>query len=302
MKAPIRKSSRIKWEEMRQARLIHGGWARMLGVAAAIRASRVTIPIPSLRLSLYRTIYGKKYAELNEQELEKPLADYASLNELFARGVPASQRPISSLEPCCVSPCDGTVQDVGTINVASEIIAKQVHYTLSQLAPRTDTRPFQGGPFAVIFLSPQDCHRVFAPDQCRLKAITHVPGYRFLVHPPFQRPEYPVFSLNERLVFELDTDWGSMLLVMVAGWGVGCMTHPFPLAYKRQSTRINSEVFQNPRPLHRGEWLATFELGSTVILISTPRRDVQPLIQPHQPLRYGEILFGQSPFLGAPHA
>ena len=56
------------------------------------------------------------------------------------------------------------------------------------------------------------------------KSVVHVPGSRLLVHPPFQRPEYPVYTLNERVIFRLSAEDGSCAVVMVAGWGVGNIT------------------------------------------------------------------------------
>src|SRR5262249_13611329 len=80
-------SLRTKLEEVRQAARIHGGFLRMCAAALGVKLARLPIPSRRLRSRLYRTVYGKKYAALNESELERPLADYPSFNALFTRGV-----------------------------------------------------------------------------------------------------------------------------------------------------------------------------------------------------------------------
>jgi phosphatidylserine decarboxylase len=68
-----------------------------------------------------------------------------------------------------------------------------------------------------------------------------------LVHPPFQRKEFPVFSLNERVILDLETPLGRCVLVMVAGWGVGNITHPFPTRLRPRRGRITREQLAEPR-------------------------------------------------------
>ena len=92
--------------------------------------------------------------------------------------------------------------------------------------------PYEGGRFAIIFLSPIDCHRVFSPQDGCLEEVVHVPGARLLVHPPFQRAEYPVYTLNERVILRLSAESGSCVVVMVAGWGVGNITLPFAPSFR----------------------------------------------------------------------
>lgn len=278
-------------EQFRQARRIHGGLAGMLAASVGVKLSRCPIPRP-LRARVYGTLYGGKYPALDERELEKPLLDYRSLNELFTRGVPEQLRPFcDDSQPQLSTPCDCTVQDVGTLQDDTILTVKQIPYQLTSLAPETDTQDFHNGHYAILFLSPRDCHRIFSPQNVTLDAITHVPGYRLLVHPPFQRREFPVFTLNERVVMELTTPLGRCLVIMVAGWGVGHITFPFPTGLQPRSRRITRHVLPTPLALESGEWLATFELGSTVVLITEPVPGLAPQVRIDEPLLYGQSLF-----------
>src|SRR5262245_31139304 len=154
----------IRWEQFRQAKRLSGGLLKLSLAALGIRLARLPIPSKRLRLWLYRAFFRKQYPPgLDEKEAEKPLWAYPSLNALFTRGLKPECRPIAADAPQFLSPCDGTVQDVGRVEGGKILTLKGIGYTLSSLMPRTDTRPFEGGRFLVVFLSPTDCHRVFSP-------------------------------------------------------------------------------------------------------------------------------------------
>jgi len=281
---------KTRLEQIRQARRIHGGTLKMCAAAVGVKLARM--PIPSrLRVKLYRAVYGKKYAALREDQLEQPLAEFRSLNDLFTRGVKREYRPISANREQLLCPCDGTVQDVGTLRLDTLLTAKCIEYPLSALLPGIDTRSLENGKFAIFFLSPADCHRVFSPHEATLREIIHVPGRRLLVHPPFQRKEFPVFSLNERVILDLETPLGRCVLVMVAGWGVGNITHPFPTRLRPRRGTITRERLTEPRKFARGEWLATFELGSTVIMLTEPCIGTVTHIERDAPVLYGRPAF-----------
>jgi phosphatidylserine decarboxylase len=292
-----RRALTIKLEEFRQARRIHGGLPKLCVAVLGIKLARLPIPARRLRLSLYRNFFGKKYPPgPDEKEAEKPLWAYPSLNALFTRGIKPECRPIPAGTPEFLCPCDGTVQDVGRIEQGRLLTLKGIPYTLASLAPQTDTRPFEGGHFAVVFLSPIDCHRVFSPQDGHLEEALHVPGYRLLVHPPYQRADYPVYTLNERMVLRLSTGLGPCLVVMVAGWGVGNITLPLAPAFRPRSRGMATRSWSPPARVHRGDWIATFELGSTVVLITPPAaplpaaRGPTPLVSPNQKVKYGQPL------------
>jgi phosphatidylserine decarboxylase len=283
-------------EQFRSARQIHGGTWKMWAAAMGIKLARVPIPSRRLRVWVYRTVYGKKYSALREDQLERPLAEFRSLNDLFVRGVRAECRPVAAAAEQFVCPCDSTVQDLGRLHDGKLLTVKGIEYTLDSLLPGVDVRPYVDGSFGVFFLSPADCHRVFSPHEAALREVIHVPGRRLLVHPPYQRKEFPVFALNERLIMRLDTPLGRCVLVMVAGWGVGNITHPFPMPLRHRRRHVTRHVFEQPPTFDRGQWLATFGLGSTVILITEPHADAVTHLERDQIVQYGQSAFS---FAGA---
>jgi phosphatidylserine decarboxylase len=278
-------------EQFRQARRIHGGVVNMCAASLGVKLSRIPIPSRWLRERVYRTVYGNKYKALNEAELDRPLAEFRSLNELFTRGVRPEFRPISTEHCQWLCPCDSTIQDLGQLQEETLLTVKGIEYSLSSLLPGMDTARYRNGPYAVFFLSPADCHRVFAAATGAIREIRHVPGRRLLVHPLYQRPQFPVFTLNERVIIRLTGELGDYVLVLVAGWGVGNITHPFQHPLSTSSRRITHCHLSPPRPVERGEWIATFELGSTVILIAEPHEGLVPVIARDQCVVYGQPAF-----------
>jgi phosphatidylserine decarboxylase len=286
----LQNSLRTKVEELRQARALHGGVVGLAAVALGVRLARVEIPSRRLRGIVYRAVFGWKFAALDETELDRPLEDYASFNALFTRGVPPGRRPLGA-ETDLLAPCDGEVQDVGALERGRLITAKGTEYPLAALVPGVEARRFEGGRFAVIFLSPRDCHRVMSPQDAAVEEAIHVPGFRLLVHPPHQRKEFPVYSLNERVVLRLATPLGACLLVLVAGWGVGNVSLPFDPAFRPRGAALARKAYAPEVRVRRGEWVATFEMGSTAIVVVEPRNALVERVAHGDRVRYGEPLF-----------
>jgi phosphatidylserine decarboxylase len=284
----------IQLEQFRQARRIHGGLLKFALAVLGVKLARLPVP-RSWRLRLFRDLYRKKYPPgLDENEAERPLTAYPSLNALFTRGIRPECRPIPLGTPQFLSPCDGTIQDVGRVEAGKVLTLKGIEYSLASLLPHTDAGAFEGGHFLVVFLSPLDCHRVFSPQDGHLEEVVHVPGYRLLVHPPFQRAEYPVYTLNERMILRFSTGLGPCLVVMVAGWGVGNVTLPVAPKFRPRSGQAAKRTWSPPLGVQRGAWIATFELGSTVVLLTPPAVNVVPLVAPNEEVKYGEPVFTYS--------
>ena len=273
---------------------------KLCAASMAVRLSRVPIPSKRLRCLIYRNIYGKKYAALDESELEHSLSSYPSVNALFTRGIKPELRPITQSNNQLLCPCDGQVQDVGQLKDGKLLTIKGIEYTVNSLLATKGTRAFRNGHYAIVFLSPCDCHRIFSPQDGHCHHILHVPGYRLLVHPPFQRKEFPTYTLNERVVLHLSTSLGACALVMVAGWGVGNVTLAFDKSFKmkkrlpRNKQTTASRSYSPPLAVQKGEWLATFQLGSTVILLTDQVKQVKINVSVNETVKYGQPLFSRA--------
>lgn len=282
----------IRQEEYLQAKRIHGGLRGFIIAKFLIFSSRMWLPTKQLRLRVYRFVFKKKYPPgINEAEAEFPLHAYKSPNALFTRGIKPHCRPIDTSKSGFTCLCDGTIQDIGQIQNEQIITLKGIQYSPQSLLPGIQHKTFDQWHYAIIFLSPIDCHRVFSPHDGYLEEIIHVPGARLLVHPPFQRPEFPVYTLNERMIFRFSTSSGEpFIAVMVAGWGVGHITLPKVRDFQVKSSSVTSKILDSPMPVKRGEWFATFELGSTVILLTPPDTHNSFTVSPNEKVNYGQAI------------
>src|SRR6516225_9074510 len=136
------RTTTVKREQFRQAKSIHGGLWKLFLAAVGVKLARLRIPTKRLRLALYRSLFSKKYPPgLDEDEAERPLWDYPSLNAVFTRGIKPEYRPIPAGTRDFLCPCDGTVQEIGRLDKDRFLTLKGIEYSLRSLLPRTDTRP-----------------------------------------------------------------------------------------------------------------------------------------------------------------
>jgi phosphatidylserine decarboxylase len=93
------------------------------------------------------------------------------------------------------------------------------------------------------------------------------------------------------VIFRFMTALGPCLMVMVAGWGVGNITLPGAPQFRPRSRAAARHAFVPPAAVKRGDWVATFELGSTVVLLTPPAAGVTALVSPNDKVKYGQPVF-----------
>ena len=210
------------------------------------------VPGP-LRGPLYKGYARFTGADLSE--IASPLDSHRSLGEFFVRRLKDGARPIDAGADAIVSPCDGTVQASCAVERGSLVQAKGRSYPLEELlGSRSDAEACEGGHAWTIYLSPRDYHRVHAPEACTLTDLRRIAGARFSVAPAVLDARL-VLPVNERAVFRLETARGVLWMVMVGATNVGRI-------------RVVGDALDLPRHFQRGEEVARFEMGSTVVLVS----------------------------------
>jgi phosphatidylserine decarboxylase len=210
------------------------------------------VPRP-FRGPLYRGYARVTGADLSE--IASPLASHESLSAFFVRRLRDGARPIDPGADAIVAPCDGTLQATCAVERGSLVQAKGRSYALEELlGSRTDAEACEGGQAWTIYLSPRDYHRVHAPETCSLSSLRRIAGARFSVAPSVLDARL-VLPVNERAVFRLDTARGVLWMVMVGATNVGRI-------------RVVGDGADLPRRFQRGEEIARFEMGSTVVLVS----------------------------------
>ncbi|MCI3919943.1 archaetidylserine decarboxylase [Paenibacillus sp. TRM 82003] len=216
--------------------------ARAAGAFAKSPVSRRLIPRFA---SLYR---------IPVEEAERELAEYASLNDFFIRRLKSGARPIDPDPQSVVSPVDGTVAETGPVTSDRVFFAKGQAYTVDELlngSPHASR--YDGGMFAVIYLSPSNYHRIHAPVDATVIEFERIPGAVYPVNDPSMRLMKQVLSRNARLVTYLEHGKSTIALVKVGAMNVGSIQY--------------AGGPEAPERVAKGEELAFFEFGSTVVLL-----------------------------------
>ena len=230
---------------------------------------------------------------MEDAEIENP-EEYPTLNALFVRTLKKDIRPWSEDPDAVAAPCDSRISQFGQIEEGRIIQAKGQTFTADELlgGPHPE---FAQGRFATLYLSPDDCHRVYMPADGRLIEMCHIPGRQFTVASYAVERIPRLYARNERVasLFE-GPDGIPFAVVMVGAVNVACIemswcgiVAPRRRAISRWRHNGNSPNIE----LRRGDELGCFHLGSTVVMLSGHQdRTWDPGVEAGQAVAYGQPL------------
>jgi phosphatidylserine decarboxylase len=235
--------------------------------------------LPSrLRGPAYRAFARAVGANLDEVELE--LGDYPSLGDFFARKLRPGARELDTAASAIISPCDGVLAARGTAAAGALVQAKGRTYQLAELVADAElAAQLTGGPYATIYLSPRDYHRVHAPVDARIIGYDYLPGALWPVNPRVAARRDGLLARNERVVIRMNAGaLGHVAVVMVGAGGVGnirlapelCGASGDSAAWR--AAREPRRVELSGVTVTRGDELGAFRLGSTVVLVFEPHK------------------------------
>lgn len=250
--------------------------ARLMGVFA-----RTRLPAAAQRALL--TWYVGKY-RVDLTECEGELADYGSLTDFFTRALKPGVRPVDPAPRAIVSPCDGMAYAVGRIEGGKIPQSDGKSYDVRELLGGDDR--YEGGDFAVLYLSPRDYHRVHVPREGAVTRYSYLPGALWPVFPAATRRIDALFARNERLTSWITSDLGEYALVMVGAFGVGRMRVVYDPLVTNEGKPRSDVALSPPAEFERAAEIGRFEMGSTVILVFPPNT-VEWTITPGDPVRVG---------------
>jgi phosphatidylserine decarboxylase len=238
--------------------------SRLTGAFAKSKVSRKFIP-------RFAGIYG-----IRLEDAEKRWTEYASLNDFFTRRLKKDLRPIDATPLALVSPVDAAITGMGPISEGLILNVKGQDYTVEELlnfSPRTVS--YKNGFYFVLYLSPTDYHRIHTPIEGDIIEKEHVLGKVYPVNEFGLRNMRRVLSRNERLITYMQHEDGELAVVKVGAMNVSSIQYASPLP-------------QRPR---RGDELAYFEFGSTVVLLmETDTFDNRSDLQVGSKVKMGELL------------
>ncbi|MEK9657978.1 MAG: archaetidylserine decarboxylase [bacterium] len=195
---------------------------------------------------------------------------YPSLQDFFTR---EAEGDFVHDQVGVFSPVEAMIQCQGTVQSGQVLQAKGLSYELSQLIPSDLGAKFEGATFATLYLAPTDCHRIYAPLTGKLLSVHHIAGHFWPVRQPWLQRVPGLYAQNERVIGVFDLPSCMLVMVMVAAFNVGSITVCFEPYSFRSTTYGDYSMHQFPSPilLTQGQHMATFHLGSTVILFCQPK-------------------------------
>ena len=255
---------------------------------------------PWLKGALTRGFIRHFQVDLNEA-LEPDARAYPHFNAFFTRALKPGARPLVAGESVVCCPVDGAISQIGFAAADTLLQAKGRYFSLTALlgGDVERARPFQGGAFATLYLSPRDYHRIHMPSGGTLREMVHVPGKLFSVSPLTTRVVPGLFARNERVAALFETPLGPMALVLVGAINVasietvwaGEITPPLGSSIRRWTYPSSGA---GAATLAKGEEMGRFNMGSTVILLfGAERVRWESGIQAGATVRMGQRL-GQS--------
>jgi phosphatidylserine decarboxylase len=190
---------------------------------------------------------------------------------LFTRARRPGARPLAGGDSDLVSPVDGTLSQLGAVCEGQLLQAKGMHYTAGALlAEQAAARRYEGGGYACIYLAPYNYHRIHMPLAGRLTATRYVPGRLYSVNAATARTVAGLFARNERVVCEFDTALGPLAMVLVGALFVGSIETVYAGEVNPPAMRggaVRSLEAGLGTSFARGDELARFNMGSTVVLL-----------------------------------
>ena len=249
-----------------------------------------------------------RVAGINVTEAEAPPASYPSVGAYFTRRLRPGARNWPAEQDAVVSPVDGVVGALGSLRAGRLVQAKGMDYDAGQLlGDAKEARMFEGGCFLTIYLSPRHYHRIHTPVAGRITLARSIPGRLLPVNVAAVRSIPELFPTNERLVVEMerrsvehrflehrrtenhDAEHGgeesaeegpraptlgaAVALVAVGAFNVGRISAAFDPGWvtnRPRRERPGPEARRYDVEVGPGAELATFHLGSTVVLLFAP--------------------------------
>jgi phosphatidylserine decarboxylase len=235
-------------------------------------------------------LYVRAY-RVDMEQCEPQLGAYESFDQFFTRCLRPGQRAICPNEREIASPADGRIAAIGPVDLDGTLLIKKRVYRVDELVgDAEDAKRYEGGQFAVVYLSPRDYHRVHSPASGNVVLIRSMPGDLYPVNSIGERHVPSLFSKNRRVAIVIDTPaLGRVTVVMVGAIIVGRITVS---ALAGPDVPLGNHAV-GPMPVRKGEEIGVFHLGSTAIVF-VEKGVVAPFGRPVGPVRLGQSLSGDA--------
>ncbi|HJV17332.1 MAG TPA: phosphatidylserine decarboxylase [Bacillales bacterium] len=220
--------------------LTNGRWTSgVLKKFARSRLSRIIIPS-----------FAKIY-QINQIEMDKQLHEFSTLHDLFIRQLKKGARKIDQHSKSVVSPVDAVIEDIGIIKETSEMEVKgKIYSVVEMLGDPLSVQKYLNGTYIILYLSPSHYHRIHSPVAGKVVKQWSLGSKSYPVNKWGLKYGKKTLSKNYRVITEVKTDFGMAAIVKVGAMFVNSI-----------------ELIHTGEHLKKGEEMAYFSFGSTVILL-----------------------------------
>ncbi len=240
----------------------------------------------------------RNYTRLNpvkmHEAIEEDMFAYEHLNAFFTRALKPECRPFDADTDNWICPVDGAVSQAMPIKNGAVFQAKGCQYSLlGLLGGDTEMeKHFRQGNSTTLYLSPRDYHRIHMPLSGTLKKMIYIPGRLFSVANFTVNTIPGLFARNERCVCYFETEDGPMVMILVGAINVSAMeTVWHPGIIRADNNAITSFDYTDKTiTLQRGQEMGRFNLGSTVIILTTRQVQFDAAIQAGEEVKLGQAL------------
>lgn len=218
------------------------------------------------RLSIYSFA---RFYKINLSEAEKPYSEYPSIGEFFIRKLKPAVRPLG--EGWALHPADSVITQNQVISKGQIIQAKGISYTLQEFTADTSAdEKWDDGYFLTYYLCPTDYHRVHSPVSGKIVGVRHIAGELWPVNAWSTANVANLFTVNERILVEIETELGLVGVMFVGATNVGHIILSFDESIRGNERAIKKPYYKSYSPaldIHKGDELGMFRMGSTVVML-----------------------------------
>ncbi|MBE9567653.1 MAG: phosphatidylserine decarboxylase [Proteobacteria bacterium] len=265
--------------------LPHHAISQLMFIGARIRWT----PAKNAIIRIYTSLNPVKMHEAVEEDMFA----YESLNAFFTRALKPECRPFDDNPDNWLCPVDGEVSQAQAIENGRVFQAKGQSYSLLELVGGDEelAEIFKNGNFATLYLSPRDYHRIHMPTTGTLKRMRYIPGRLFSVATYVVENIPRLFARNERSVCYFETEQGPMVMILVGAINVSATETVWHGLIDSEAKKIRSFDYSDQDiVLQRGDEMGRFNLGSTVIVLSTDRMQIDEKITGGNEVKLGQCL------------
>jgi phosphatidylserine decarboxylase len=257
---------------------------RITRAVGRLADAKISRPVATTVVAIFTRAYNVDLAEAIH-----PDEGFDSFDAFFTRRLRDGMRPITADADAIVSPSDGRLEAIGPIEKGGRFFIKGRDYRADELLGDSDEAArYEGGDFAVVYLSPRDYHRVHAPVGGTISTIRSMPGDLFPVNAIGERHIPSLFSINRRVAIPIDTPHvGRVTVVMVGAMIVGRITVD---VLPHRDVPIGVHSIAPAAKVERGDEIGVFHLGSTAVVFVEPGARTARLRRGLGPIRLGELL------------